>query len=180
MDPVAVDRYVRALLSAAQSVSQQQEVEQDLVSLKRELRRSGLKSFLESPRYPLDLKFNTIGKIAGMFSSQLTASFLRVLLVHSRVDLLEQASERYIDLHREARGVIACDLIFASEPSNHFLELVEKQLRRITHMRIELRIQVDPAVLGGVRVKIKNHVLDGTHRKSLESLKERLLEGQYT
>jgi F0F1-type ATP synthase delta subunit len=47
-------------------------------------------------------------------------------------------------------------------------------------MKVESQIQVDSAVLGGVRLKIKNHVLDGTYRKSLESMKERLLEGQYT
>jgi ATP synthase F1 delta subunit len=115
-----------------------------------------------------------------MFASKLTVSFMRVLLAHSRIGLLEKISERYVELHRESKGIIACDLVFALQPSKEFLGLVEQELRRITHMKVESQIQVDSAVLGGVRLKIKNHVLDGTYRKSLESMKERLLEGQYT
>jgi F-type H+-transporting ATPase subunit delta len=100
--------------------------------------------------------------------------------MHSRTGFLEQISERYIELHRESKGILACDLVFVSQPSKEFLDLVEKELRRITHMNVELQIHVDPAVLGGVRLKIKNYVLDGTYRKSLEAMKDRLLVGQYT
>ncbi|CAK0764938.1 ATP synthase subunit delta [Gammaproteobacteria bacterium] len=180
MDPVAVDRYVRALFNAATSLSHEQLVEQDLVSLKKELRRSGLKNFLENPRYPLRIKMRTIEKIGNMFSSTLSANFLRIILLHSRTGLLEQISDRYIELHREAKGIVTCNLLFATQPSEEFLILVEKELKRITGMNVELQIQTDPEILGGVRLKIKNHVLDGTYRKSLELMKERLLEGQYT
>jgi len=180
MDSVAVDRYVQALYNVAQNVSQEQLIEEDLVSLKSEMRRSGLKNFLENPRYPFPIKLRTLEKIGEMFSSNFTANFLRILLVRHRIGLLEQISDRYIALHRESKGIAVCDLLFARQPSKEFLELVEKELKRITHRDIELQVRIDPMVLGGVRLKFKNYVLDGTYRKRLESMKERLLEGQYT
>lgn len=180
MDPIAVDRYVQALYNVAQKESQEQIIEEDLVSLKAEMRRSGLKSFLENPRYPFPIKIRTIEKIGEMFASNFTARFLRILLVRHRIGLLEQIVDSYIKLHRETKGIAVCDLLFAMQPSKDFIDLIEKELRRITRMDPELQIRVNPGVLGGVRLKFKNYVFDGTYRKRLESMKERLLEGQYT
>lgn len=180
MDPVAVDRYARALFNAAQKAGQAPQVEADLTALKEQVRRSGLKSFLENPRYPRAVKLQTLDRIGAMFESKLTASFLRILLLKSRTGLLERVADRFVELHREFKGVVACDLVFAAPPAKDFLERVEKELERITHLDVELRVQVDPAQLGGVRLKIKNRVLDGTFRERLELMKERLLEGQYT
>ena len=180
MDPVAVDRYARALFNAAQKAGQAGPVEADLVSLKAEIRRSRLKSFLENPRFPRPVKLNAIDRIGAMLASKLTTSFLRLLLIRSRISLVEKIADRFVDLHRESRGIVACHLVLAAEPRKDFLERIEKELERITHLDVELRVQVDPAALGGVRVTIKNRVLDGTHRERLESMKTRLLEGQYT
>ncbi len=180
MDPVAVDRYARALFNAAQKAGEAQRVEADLTALKAEVRRSGLKSFLDNPRFPRTAKLGVIDRIGAMFESKLTTSFLRVLLMKSRTPLLERIADRFVELHREFKGIAACDITLASEPSPDFLVRIEKELERITHLDVELRVQVDPSVLGGVHLRIKNRVLDGTYRERLAEMKARLLEGQYT
>jgi len=180
MDPVITDRYVKALLSAATNLSHQKLVEQDLTSLKIELHRSGLKSFLENPRYPLVIKLRAIQKIGELFSSSLTKNFLKILLLHSRIGLLEYISERYVELYRESKGIILCKISLAKDPTQKFLDQIEKELKRITGKSVELQIKIDPSLLGGIRLKIKNNVLDGTYRRNIELMKDRLLEGQYT
>ena len=179
MDPVAVDRYARALFNVAQKAKEADKVEADLVALKAEVKRSGLKSFLENPRFPRTIKLSAIEKIGAMFASKLSASFVKLLLLKSRTGLLERIADRFIELHRESKGIVACDLLLASEPSKDFLARIERELERITHLDVELRVKVDPTALGGVRLRIKNRVLDGTYRERLEDMKERLLEGQY-
>lgn len=180
MDPVAADRYARALFNAAQKAGEAEKVEADLTALKAEIRKSGLKSFLDNPRFPRTVKFSVIERVGAMFASRLTASFLRILLVKSRLALLDRVVDRFIELHRESKGIVPCELVFAQEPSKQFLDNVEKELERITHLDVELKVNVDPAILGGVRLTIKNRVLDGTYRERLEDLKDRLLAGQYT
>lgn len=180
MDPVAVDRYARALFNAAQKAGETALVEADLTALSAESRRTGLKSFLDNPRFPRNVKLGVIERVGAMLGSKITASFMRVLLVHSRAPLLERIAARFIELHREFKGIVPCDLVLASEPSKEFLDRIEKELERITHLDVELKVQVDPAALGGVRLTIKNRVLDGTYAERLEDLKERLLAGQYT
>jgi F-type H+-transporting ATPase subunit delta len=179
VDPVAVDRYARALFNAAQKAGEAERVEADLTALKAEVRRSGLKSFLDNPRFPRTAKLGVIDKIGAMFESKLTTSFLRLLLMKSRTPLLERIVDRFVELHREFKGIVPCDIVLAAEPSKDFLARIEQELERITHLDVELRVQVDPSALGGVRLRIKNRVLDGTYRERLEEMKERLLQGQY-
>jgi len=179
IESIASDRYVRALFNAAKKTSEEQLVERDLMGLKLELKRSGLKSFVENPRYPLQIKLNAIEKISSMFESSLTANFLRILLIHSRVGLFEQIVDRYIDLLRESKKIVVCHVLLVEQPSDTFLVNAKKQLERITGKIADIRVYTDPAVLGGIRLKIKHYVLDVTYRKSLESMKDRLLEGQY-
>lgn len=180
MDPVAVDRYARALFNASQKAGETALVEADLTALKAEAQRSGLKSFLDNPRFPRALKLGAIDRIGAMFGSKLTVSFLRILLMRSRTGLLERIADRFVELHREFKGIVPCALVLAAQPTQEFLDRIEKELERITHLDVELKVHVDPAALGGVRLTIKNRVLDGTYRERLEDLKERLLEGQYT
>lgn len=179
LESVASDRYVRALFNAAKQAGEEKSVEQDLIILKAEIRRSGLKSFIENPRYPLQLKINTIEKISHMFESKLTANFLRILLRHSRTGLFEQIVDRYFDLLRESKKIAVCNLLLATQPSDTFLEKVKQQLERITGRSVDVHVYVEPTILGGIRLKIKHYVLDATYRKNLESMKDRLLEGQY-
>jgi F-type H+-transporting ATPase subunit delta len=180
MDPVAVDRYARALFNASQKAGETAAVEADLKTLQAESRRTGLKSFLDNPRFPRKLKLEVIERVGAMCGSKLTVSFLRVLLIKSRAYLMERIVDRFVELHREFKGIVPCRLVLASEPSKEFLNRIEKELERITHLDVELNVQVDPAALGGVRLTIKNRVLDGTYAERLEDLKERLLAGQYT
>lgn len=180
MDPVAVDRYARALFNAAQKAGETAVVEADMTALSIHSKKTGLKSFLDNPRFPRAVKLKAIEQIGAMFNSKLTAAFLRILLVRSRAPLLERIAARFVELHREFKGIVPCDILLAAEPSKEFLDRIEKELERITHLDVELNVKVDPAALGGVRVTIKNRVLDGTYAERLEDLKERLLAGQYT
>jgi F-type H+-transporting ATPase subunit delta len=42
--------------------------------------------------------------------------------------------------------------------------------------QVELRVRIDPSVLGGVRISVGDTVIDGTVRHRLEQLRESLLQ----
>jgi F-type H+-transporting ATPase subunit delta len=50
-------------------------------------------------------------------------------------------------------------------------------LARIVRRPVELRIQIDPSVIGGVKVEVGNTIIDGTVRHRLDQLSESLLLG---
>jgi len=50
-------------------------------------------------------------------------------------------------------------------------------LTRIVRRPVELRVQIDPSVIGGVKVEVGNTIIDGTVRHRLDQLGESLLLG---
>lgn len=179
LESIVSERYVHALFNAAKQIQEERFVEQDLIALKIEIHRSGLKSFIENPRYPLQIKLKTIEKISHMFESKLTANFLRILLLHARINLFEQIVDRYLELLRESKKIVLCKILLTEKPSEIFLAKIKKELERITRKNVDLQVYTDPTILGGIRLKIKHYVLDVTYLKYLESMKDRLLEGHY-
>jgi F-type H+-transporting ATPase subunit delta len=51
---------------------------------------------------------------------------------------------------------------------------LEKALARATDLEVELKVLVDPAVIGGVVARVGDQVFDGTIRRRLDLARERL------
>jgi F-type H+-transporting ATPase subunit delta len=54
---------------------------------------------------------------------------------------------------------------------------LSEALTRIVRRPVELRVLIDPSVIGGVRIEVGNTIIDGTVRHRLDQLRETLLLG---
>ena len=52
-----------------------------------------------------------------------------------------------------------------------------QRLEQLTGGRIELDVQVDPSLLGGVVVRVGDRLIDGSVRSRLERLRNQLVSG---
>jgi F-type H+-transporting ATPase subunit delta len=60
------------------------------------------------------------------------------------------------------------------------LAALTKRLEQMTGAKIELDTRVDPAILGGILVRIGDTLYDGSVRGRLERLRTRLAAGSIT
>jgi len=63
----------------------------------------------------------------------------------------------------------------AREPADPERDALEKQLSRLFGKRVVPHISLNPAILGGVIVKVGDTVMDGSVRRRLASLRQRML-----
>jgi len=176
IDPVAVERYSQAIFDAAHKAKVTEKVDQDLLSLSREFQRSGLKAFLENPKYSFESKARVIDKVGNGLSSDLSVKFLHLLLKKNRINLLESIALIFAELEREAKGIVPCEVVLAAEPEKGFLDKIETALKRIPRKKVMLTVQTNPFVIGGITVRIKNRILDATFKTRLSELKDLMLE----
>ncbi|MQA92492.1 MAG: ATP synthase F1 subunit delta [Gemmatimonas sp.] len=140
------------------------------------LRREPLvREFLETPRIDLEAKKKAI---RGSFGGRVPDLFLRFLLVvveKRRQALLQEIAEQYQVLVDEARGRVRAEIVLAHEPDDTLREEIAARLERRLGKRVVPSYRVDPALIGGVEVRVGGEILDGSVRRRVVGIRRRLL-----
>lgn len=133
-----------------------------------------LKSFLENPAILSREKSEMIENVFKDGFSQETRDFLKLLLKNGRIskfhDIAEYARVKY------SHGKEVDAVISASYPLDlDILESLKSVLENKLHKKLHLYSDLDTDLLGGVRVTMNNIVLDGSVKKRLEDMREKLM-----
>lgn len=172
-------RYARALvdLGAEQKMVEQYGAELARVSSTLAAEKM-LRLFLESPTLPLEKKTAILNDLAETL--QLSAgmrNFLGLLLVKDRLRYLAQIEANFRSFADELSGVVRARIISARELSVSQRESIKGGLESKTGKRIELRVDVDTQLLGGIKAEIAGKVFDGSVRTQLKRIADTLAKG---
>ncbi len=77
----------------------------------------------------------------------------------------------YEELSAKARGAVSAEVVTAIPLSPAQAKGVAQALRQALGKDPEITTRVDPAILGGIRVKVGSRLFDASLRSKLDSLK---------
>jgi len=150
-------------------------VEADLSAISRLIANDQeFRMFLMSPARARDEKIQFAESVFSDRATALTMQFLRLLLEKRREGEFEEIREQFVSLRRQHGNVIYAEITSSKPLGQMDRDALERQLTTKTGKRIEAAYDVDPAVIGGVKVAYGNYVLDGTVKGTLRRLKDRL------
>jgi F-type H+-transporting ATPase subunit delta len=173
----AAKRYAMALFSTAQKENKLDAIEKDMTSLVELMRATpALREMWESPKIPSGRKRDIVVKTLGGSMDVLTLSFLRLLIDKRREDILDEVDFELRQQADAARHLVRAEVTFAVAPTAQEQQNLQKSLEQRTGENVEMSVRVDPAILGGVVVKMQDTIYDGSVRGSLERLREQLLQ----
>ena len=133
-----------------------------------------LKSFLENPAILSREKSEMIERVFTDGFSQEMRDFLKLLLKNGRIEKFHDIAEYARVKYSHGKEVDA--VISASYPLDlDILESLKSVLEKKLHKKLHLYSDLDTDLLGGVKVTIDNIVLDGSVKKRLEDMKEKLM-----
>lgn len=168
-------RYVRALLAVATERGEEDVVLEALRALQQlwcslpELRHA-----LGNPQIPSERREAVLLRVVGPDAPESVRQFMRVLVRHSRVDVLRYAGDLMAQALDEARGVRHATVTSAMALTDAQRQAVAEALREALQCEIILETRVEPAMIGGVAVRIGDLVVDGSIRQRLESIRRHL------
>jgi F-type H+-transporting ATPase subunit delta len=131
--------------------------------------------FLDSPRVSTQQKNQVIGRAFEGQLPSLLVRFLQALVTHRRQMLLPEIAREYHDLVDQVEGRLHATVTVAREPGDGERGTISKQLSRAYGKEVVPHFTVNPAILGGVIVRVGDTVLDGSVRRRLASLRTRML-----
>jgi F-type H+-transporting ATPase subunit delta len=150
-------------------------VEFDLLSISNLINNGDqFRDFLYSPRVARDEKVAIAERLFSDRVTALTMQFVRVLLEKRRENEFEAIREAYVEMRREHGNVIFALVTSASPLDDPQRQKIEDKLQKSSGKRVEAVYDVDPSVLGGVKVAYGTYVLDGTVKGSLRRLRDSL------
>jgi F-type H+-transporting ATPase subunit delta len=169
-------RYARSLADVVLEQNQEASVTKEL-STYCEIFKSvpELLDSFDSPAIPREVKDKILARLLGSYPvSQTTSNFLRILLEHHRIRYFREVFDCFVRTVNERRGIVAAQVIAASPLSEHELGLLREILAKTTGKRVTLSVRTDADLLGGLVVQIGSTVYDGSIRRHLTEMRERL------
>ena len=134
-----------------------------------------LRNFLAAPQVSAAEKSTVLGKAFGTKLPRNMVRFLQKLVQNRRQLLLPHIAEEYGNLVDEMTGRIHAQVTVSREASEADRNTIATQLSRAFAKTVVPHVSVNPAILGGVVVKVGDRVLDGSVRKRLKTLKARIV-----
>jgi F-type H+-transporting ATPase subunit delta len=166
-------RYARALFDLAVETEALDGVEADLKSLKAMIAVSAdLRLLLASPALSAEDKAKGLAALAARAGfSQTTAKFLGLLAANRRVSALGPIIEAFAALAEARRGVVSAQVVTAIPLSQAQAKGLAAALRTALGKDPQIETRVDPAILGGVKVRVGSRLFDASLKSKLDSLK---------
>ncbi len=164
--------YAKALMDIAKANGVTDQVGAEVADLQALLKGSeDLTRFLTNPLIAPEAKKGALRQIA---EGQVNPSLLNVLLLlvdRNRIMFLEGVLEQYQALLRDLNQTVLADVISAVDLSEEQATGIKQRVAGLTGARnVELSVQVDPSLLGGLIVKVGSQVIDASLRGQLRRI----------
>jgi F-type H+-transporting ATPase subunit delta len=170
-----VEAYAQAILEIARVEERVAPVEDDLFRFARALDGSeSLRVALTDPAMPLDRRLAVIEELTGGKALQLSAALIGMVVGAGLANEFTAVADRFVELAAAQREHDVAEVRSAIELDDDQVQRLAAALSRVTKKSIEVRVIIDPTVLGGVVARIGDTVIDGTVRHRLEQMKAQL------
>jgi F-type H+-transporting ATPase subunit delta len=165
-------RYAIALFELAYEQKKLDTVAADLAAVKQALAESAeLAALTTSPLIGREEAQRAVAAAAAaMKLDPVTANFLGVLAGNRRLAQLGNVIRAFNTLAARHRGEITAEVVSARALDDAQVGAIKQNLRTRYGSDIAVDLHVDPAILGGLVVKIGSRMIDGSIRTKLNNL----------
>jgi F-type H+-transporting ATPase subunit delta len=172
-------RYATALFELALDEKSVDAVKTDLDRFDTLLTESAdLRRLVRSPVFDAEEQTRALSAILDRLGfSGLAANFLRLVASNRRLFAVREMIRDYRQLVARWRGEVNAEVTVAEKLSDVHLDALKGALKAVTGGKsVDLNIKVDPAIIGGLTVKLGSRMVDSSLRTKLNAIKHAMKE----
>ena len=106
----------------------------------------------------------------------LAANFLLLVTANRRLFAVRDMIKAYRMLVARHKGEVTAEVTLAEKPSDAHLATIKDTLKSVTGKDVVVDVKVDPAIIGGLVVKLGSRMVDSSLRTKLNALKHAMKE----
>lgn len=171
MSHAVARRYALALYQEAQEKGVADRIDDDMNALRETLDGSReLVSMFRSPIIARPKKEAVLSRLFEGKVEDLTMRFIKLLVEKGREELLPATVAAYSELKDERVGVVEAHVRTAKPLGYDEAEALRKALEARSGKKVRMKMEVEPALKGGLVVRIADKVFDRSVRHQLQVL----------
>ena len=171
----AARRYARAIFDLAQEDGRGDEWRQRLAVLGEVLTDETVADVLTNPTIPIGARMDLISDRSNGLDGE-SINLAKLLIESKRVREINAILDEYERLADEAAGRVRATVTTAIELTPRDRERVADELSKRLGKEVKLQVEVDPTILGGLKLQYGDHLVDASVATRLEQLRRRLAE----
>lgn len=170
-------RYAEAFFSIARDNQKVDQYQQELEMLVELIAKTeNFKDYFNHLLIPPKEKKETIKMIFADKISPTTLNFIFMVIDKRREGYIEIIAEQYKSLADELRNILKAQMISAQEVSETEVAVLAEKLSASTGKTVKLQQQVDSSLIGGIKIRIGDQIIDATVANKLAMLKEKMTQ----
>jgi F-type H+-transporting ATPase subunit delta len=130
-----------------------------------------MRSFADNPKAGPQQVFDLVTGVAGVNLSEAVRNLLLAVIDNGRLAALPEIAAQFQALMNLRSGVSDALIESAFAIDDEQLRDVKAALERRFARRLNVRVQLDPSLIGGIRVVVGDEVLDTSVKARLEQMK---------
>ncbi len=176
MDNSLYNKYALALLNIAIEENQVSEYREDIKELTKILKKNKELIYLLANKVTTtEEAYNLIDRVFGDCKKTLI-NFIKIIYKNSRsfylYSIFKECLYRFDDYLKIERGTIYSSSKLDENSINKISKIIESKINK----KIELESIIDPSLIGGFKIILKNDIYDTSINSQLESIKKIIME----
>lgn len=164
-------RYARALLKCCVGTESEEVVYRDMQTLSQAyLTVPQLRFTIDNPMLSKDIKQKLFVTACGGAPSEITVTFIKLVLKEGRENVMQFMANSFITLYRQQKNVIRGRLVTAAAVSPLAELKMRQMVERETKGTVEFETEVNPDIIGGFILEYDTFRMDASVATKLNAI----------
>lgn len=170
-EPVTIARpYAEAVYKLAREKNALAQWSDALASLDAVVGDNRVQAIISDPKISVQQLEDLVLGVIGDKLESTARNFIQVLVQNGRLELTPHIRSVYESLKREHEGTLEASVISALPIGDEQVKLLVAALETKFKRKITAKVEIDPQLIGGVKIVVGDKVIDATVRGRLDAM----------
>lgn len=165
--------YASGVFELAKAEGELERVENELLSVAQAVEGSGeLRSTLTDPQLPFEKKQAIVDDLIGGRASSLTVGLVQLIVSQGRASELPAIARAVVESATASREKALAEVRSAVPLDDQTVARLARGLSQATGKNVEVKVIIDPSVIGGIVARVGDTVIDGSLARRFDSVRQ--------